>query len=339
MTFLKAAPGPRREVWDLAPDARMTLIATLTMNPAIDVSTSVEAVEPTRKLRCRQGRRDPGGGGINVARVASRLGAEAVAIFPSAGLAGQLLTRLVDLEGVESLPVPVSGEAREDFTVLDERSGQQFRFVMPGPHIHGAEWMACLKALAGLREKPDFVCASGSLPPGAPDDFFARVAEIVASWGVRFALDTSGAPLATALDEHPFLIKPNLRDLSELTGLSLESEAAQIRACQELIRPRRLEAVVLTLGETGALLVTRDRVWRGRGPSLKAVSTVGAGDSFLGAMVWALAARKSMEEAFRHGLAGGSAAVLAQGTELCRADDLRRILPRISVEEVAAAAA
>lgn len=317
----------------------MTLIATLTMNPAIDVSTSVEAVEPTRKLRCRQGRRDPGGGGINVARVASRLGAETVAIFPSAGLAGQLLTRLVDLEGVKSIAVPVSGEAREDFTVLDERSGEQFRFVMPGPHIHGTEWMACLKALADLAVKPDLVCASGSLPPGAPDDFYARVACIVGSWGVRLALDTSGAPLKAALEEHPFLIKPNLRELSELTGLSLESEAAQIRACQELIRPRRLEAVVLTLGSAGALLVTRGQAWRARAPKLKAVSTVGAGDSFLGAMVWALAARKPIEEAFRYGMAGGSAAVMAQGTELCRSDDVLRLLPRIQVEEVISAAA
>src|SRR5512143_648241 len=132
----------------------MPVIATLTLNPAIDVSTSVERVEPVRKLRCRAGRRDPGGGGINVARVATRLGAEAVAIYPSAGLAGQLLHRLVDLEGVRSLAVPVTGEAREDFTVLDETSGEQYRFVLPGPHMHGSEWMACLKTLAGLDVRP-----------------------------------------------------------------------------------------------------------------------------------------------------------------------------------------
>lgn len=317
----------------------MPLIVTITLNPAIDVSTSVDRVEPVRKLRCRPGRRDPGGGGINVARVAGRLGAETLAIFPSAGLGGQLLSRLVEAEGVNPAPVPVSGEVREDFTVLDEGTGDQFRFVLPGPHMHGSEWMACLKRLADLTAKPDIVCASGSLPPGAPDDFYARVATIVGSWGVRMVLDASGPPLKTAVEHHPFLIKPNLRELAELTGEDVQDEAAQIRACQRLIAPRRLEAVALTLGSGGALLVTRDRVWRGRPPRLQAVSTVGAGDSFLGAMVWALAAHRPIEEAFRYGLAGGSAAVLADGTALAASGDIRHLLDRVCVEDVASAAA
>jgi 6-phosphofructokinase 2 len=310
----------------------MPVIATLTLNPAIDVSTSAERVEPTRKLRCRAGRRDPGGGGINVARVASRLGAEAIAVYPCAGLAGQLLHRLVELEGLRSIAVPVSGETREDFTVLDAASGEQYRFVLPGPHMHGAEWMACLKALAGLDVRPDIVCASGSLPPGAPDDFYARVAEIVASWGVRFALDTSGAPLKAALRERLCLIKPNLRELREIAGGALDDEASLTAACRALIAQGRTEAVALTLGHEGALLVTADRAWRAAPMPLQAVSAVGAGDSFLGGMAWAIAAKKPLEEAFRYGVAAGSAAVLAEGTELSRPEDVRRLLPQVVIE-------
>ena len=317
----------------------MTLIATLTLNPAIDVSTSTDRVEPSRKLRCAPGRRDPGGGGINVARVARRLGAEALAIYPAGGFTGRLLQQLVEQEEVRSVVVPAAGETREDFTVLEAASGEQYRFVLPGPHLHGVEWMACLRALADLRVKPDFVCASGSLPPGAPDDFYARVAEIVCTWGVRMALDCSGAPLKAALDERLFLIKPNLRELSELTGLPLEDDGARIRACRELIAARRIEAVALTLGAEGAMLVTRDGAWRAAGLPIEPVSTVGAGDSFLGAMVWALASNLTLAEAFPHAVAAGSAALLADGTELCRAEDVRRLLPRVRVAELSPATA
>lgn len=310
----------------------MTLVVTLTLNPAIDVSTSTERVEPTRKLRCAPGRRDPGGGGINVARVVRRLGAEALAIYPAGGITGRLLQQLVEREEVRSLVIPASGETREDFTVLEAASGEQYRFVMPGPHLHGVEWMACLKALADLAVKPEIVCVSGTLPPGVPDDFYARVAEIVASWGVRLALDCAGAPLRAAIEERIFLIKPNLRELAELTGQSLEDDASRVRACRELIASRRIEAVALTLGADGAMLVTRDEVLRAPGLPIEPITTVGAGDSFLGGLVWALASRLTLAEAFPYAVAAGSAALMADGTELCRAEDVRRLLPRVVVD-------
>src|ERR1019366_7352370 len=148
----------------------MPSIVTLTMNPAVDLSTSVERLEPVRKLRCSEGRRDPGGGGINVARVVSRFGAEVTAVYPIGGSIGQLLKRMVDAEGVKSAAIPVLGDTREDFTVLDEATGQQYRFVLSGPHLQEVEWRDCLKALVALGSGSDFVCISGSLPLGVPDD-------------------------------------------------------------------------------------------------------------------------------------------------------------------------
>lgn len=316
----------------------MPSVLTLTINPAIDVSTSVDRVEPVRKLRCAMGRRDPGGGGVNVARVACRLGAEAAAIYPAGGYFGQLLRQLVEREGVRSIVAQIGGETRVDFTVLEAARGQEFRFVLPGPHLRGVEWLACLRALAETDAKPDIVCASGSLPPGAPDDFYARIGDIVESWGGRFALDASGAALKCALRARVCVVKPNLRELSELMGAPLEEEAAQIRACQELIARARLEAVALTLGPKGALLVTAERVLRAPGLPIEPVSTVGAGDSFMGAMVWALASKLTLAEAFPYAVAAGSAALLADGTELCRPEDVHRLLAQVSVEEVDGAA-
>lgn len=313
----------------------MPAIATLTMNPTIDVSLAVDRIASGAKLRCRGGVRDPGGGGINVARVIRRLGVDAVAVYPAGGAMGGLLQQLVAREGVPSIAVPIGGETREDFTVLEEESDEQYRFVLPGPHLQGGEWMACLNALTNLQVRPSVICASGSLPPGVPDDFYARVAEIASGWGARFVLDASGPALKAALDTHIHLIKPNLAEMCELAGRPLDDEASLIQACRGLIAQRRVEAVALTLGAKGALLVTADGAWRAKPPSVEAVSTVGAGDSFLGAMIWAQASGKPMQEAFRYGVASGGASVLAAGTELAHAAETHRLYAEASVEEIA----
>lgn len=314
----------------------MPIVLTLTPNPAVDISTSVARVEPTRKLRCSAESRDPGGGGLNVARVAGRLGSRAVAIYPAGGLVGQRLESLVRSEGVESVVVPVQGETREDLTVLDETTREEYRFVLPGPRLRDAEWMKCLKALADVEFKPDFICASGSLPPGAPEDFYARVAEIAESRGVRFALDTSGPALKSALRERVHLIKPNLAELRELVGGALDEDRSLIAACRTLVEGGRTEVVALTLGAQGALLVTGDAAWRAQPLPIRPLSTVGAGDSFLGAMVWALASKLSLEEAFRYGAAAGAAALLVPGTDLSDAANIRRFLPQVVIEPIAA---
>jgi len=314
----------------------MPIVLTLTANPAVDISTSVARVEPTRKLRCSAESRDPGGGGLNVARVVHRLGARAVAIYPAGGLVGQRLESLVRSEGVESVVVPVQGETREDLTVLDETTREEYRFVLPGPRLRDAEWMKCLKVLADVEFKPDFICASGSLPPGAPEDFYARVAEIAESRGVRFALDTSGPALKSALRERVHLIKPNLAELRELVGGALDEDRSLIGACRTLVEGGRTEVVALTLGAQGALLVTADAAWRAQPLPIRPLSTVGAGDSFLGAMVWALASKLSLEESFRYGAAAGAAALLVPGTDLSEATSVRRFLPQVVIERIEA---
>jgi 6-phosphofructokinase 2 len=312
----------------------MTVILTLTPNPAIDISTSVDRVRAGPKLRCSAASRDPGGGGVNVARVVSRLGAQAVAAFPSGGWTGRELEQLVGREGVEALVTPIGGETREDFTVFDETAREELRFVLPGPRLRDHEWMDCLKAIAGFDRRLDFICASGSLPPGAPTDFYARIAEIAEMKGVPFALDTSGPALKSAMRERVRLCKPNLSELRELVGLALEDEASLLMACQTLVATGRTEAVALTLGAEGALLVTAHEAWRARSVGIEPISTVGAGDSFLGAMVWALASRLSLEDAFRYGCAAGAAALLVHGTELCSATEVRRLLPQVRIEPI-----
>jgi 6-phosphofructokinase 2 len=275
-------------------------IATLTINPAIDVFVNVGRVEPTRKLRCSPPKRDPGGGGINVARVAHRLGVDVTAIYLIDGQIGKLLQQLVEREDIASLVTPSHVETRENFTAYEESTGEQYRFVLPG----------------------------------APDDFFARVVRTAKALGAKSVIDTSGTGLAAVLEEGVTIIKPNLIELMEFVAVPLDREADRVAACRKLASDGCAEIVALTLGEHGALLVTAERAWRALPLAIEAVSTVGAGDSFLGGLVAALSGGKPLEEAFRVAVAAASAAVLMPGTELFQPEDVNRLLPKISIEKI-----
>jgi 6-phosphofructokinase 2 len=320
-------------------DKKVPDIVTLTINPAIDIFINVDRVEPTRKLRCSAPKRDPGGGGINVARVAHRLGANVAAIYPIGGAIGNLLQRLVEREGIASIVTPSHVETRENVTALEESTGDQYRFVLPGSKLHQAEWETCLDKLASLSPPPKFIVASGSIPPGVPDDFYAAVARHAKQLGARMLLDTSGAALGPALQEGVTLIKPNSNELAEFIGAPLDSDAARVTACRALIATGRTQAVAITLGEDGALLVTMDHAWRAAPMKIDVASTVGAGDSFLGGMVAALAEGHAWDAAFRMAVAAGSAAVASAGTELCHEADVKRLLNDVRIRQIEVAAA
>src|SRR5512144_1512573 len=169
-----------------------TTIVTLTMNPALDVTTSAERVGPTSKIRCHGVRYDAGGGGINVARVARVLGGSVSAVFPAGAHTGDLVTTLVADADVPYRRVNISEPTRESFTIDEECSGQQYRFVLPGPRLSFVEQARCLDELRDAARSAEFVVASGSLPPGVPADFYQRVADLCRELGVLLILDTSG---------------------------------------------------------------------------------------------------------------------------------------------------
>ena len=316
----------------------MLPIVTLTINPAVDISVSTQKIVPTRKLRCHDSRRDPGGGGINVARVVKRLGGDVLTIYPAGGLAGASLQAMVDKEGLKSRVVKIMGETRENFTAFEENSHEQYRFVLPGPELQEPEWRECLSAVEKANTSPGFACASGSLSPGLPADFYARFAQAAEKAEQKPVLDTSGIALAEALKAPLYLIKPNLLELSELVGRALNTEADQLAACRALIAQGQVQMIALTLGADGAILVAKDQALRARCTPVTPVSAVGAGDSFMGGLLWALASNFAPADALRHGVAAGTAAVLARGTELCAAENIRHLLPQITVSDIRASA-
>jgi 6-phosphofructokinase 2 len=301
----------------------MTPIICLALNPTIDSSCQADEVKPIKKIRTSAERYDPGGGGVNVARVIRELGGEAVVVYLAGGITGGVLTEMLDRIGIEHHLIPIAGNTRVSHVVFERSSGQEYRFTPEGPKLEESEWQACL----GQLEKVDaeYLVASGSLPRGVPADFYAKVARIGADKGARVVIDTSGDALREAVAEGVYLIKPNLRELESLVGRELRSEGDREVAARALIEDGRVEVVAVSLGAEGALLVTADDSFRLKAPEVEPKSAVGAGDSFVGAMILGIAEGRSLRDAFTLAVATGTATVLTMGTELCRREDVERI--------------
>ncbi len=304
-------------------------IVTVTINPSIDTNSRISHVMAEHKLRCSAPSHEPGGGGINVSRAIRRLGGESLALFPSGRHFGDMLTGLLEQDGVSYRATAISDETRENFIILEEASGRQFRFGMPGPSIREKEWQSLIYELDSVDFAPEYVIGSGSLPPGVPDDFYARLAKKAADVGAKCIIDTSGKALKCALDLKVYLIKPNINELRVLMGQDIMEEQNIEDCARVLIEKGKAEIIVVSLGAAGALLVTGETCMRIHAPTVRIVSKVGAGDSMVAGMVISLMRGFTVVDAVRFGVAAGAAAVMAPGTELCRKDDTERLYERM----------
>lgn len=311
----------------------MTDILTLTMNPALDVLTSIDQVSHTHKMRCGPTLKHPGGGGVNVARVLHRLGANCVAVYLASGVTGERHHKLMSAEKVRCHVMPIAEETRESFSVHETSSGNDFRFVLPGPHVTSAEVEACLDYVTQHLPK-QFLVISGGLAPGMPENLYARLADLAKAQGVRVVLDSNGPALAQALKEGVYVFKPSLRELRDLTGQDLPDQDSQVAAAQQLVHSGQAEIVALSLGAEGALVVSATERWRARSVKVDVQTTIGAGDSFVAGMVWSLGRGEPVLKAFQYGMASGAAALLAPGTSLSQASDVHALLPQVVIEAI-----
>lgn len=299
-------------------------IVTLTINPAVDKSTHIDRLIPEQKLRCDAPRFDAGGGGINVSKGIKRLGGESTAIFTAGGPSGQVLQDLIKQEGIDTHVVKTEQWTRENFIVAETSTNAQYRFGMPGAALSEAETQAFLTALE--RSKADYVVASGSLPPQMNANFYEKVAAISKKMGARLILDTSGESLQAACDEGVFLLKPNIGELEALVGTTNLQIDDVDDAARTLIGDGKCEVVIVSMGPKGAILVTKDLCEHVPAPPVQKRSTVGAGDSMVAGMTWALTQGLSYPEMLQWGVACGSAATMNEGTQLFLRADVERLL-------------
>ncbi len=298
----------------------MPSIVTVTFSPSIDKSFTVPEMVPDKKLRCSAPHLDPGGGGINVARAIKILGGEATAVFPSGGYTGKQFDRLLEDEAVPMVIIESKNETRENIVVVDQAKNLQYRFGMPGTELKEGEWKEILHVIESI-EDIEFLVCSGSLPPGVPEDIYAQLAAIAKRKGAKCIVDTSGRPLQLAMKAGLYLIKPNIGELSAFAGKDFLNIDDARAIAMEIVVSGQCDVVVVSMGSSGAMLVTKDVVEIYTSPKVERKSTVGAGDSMVAGIIYSLSLNKKLTDAVRYGVACGTAATMNPGTELCRKED------------------
>jgi len=307
----------------------MSTIVTLTMNPALDVSTDTNEVIPGEKLRCGPTVLDPGGGGVNVSRVIHRLGGSTLAVYVAGGLTGDLYSTLLADEGVPAQRIKIDGETRESFTVTEESTGEQYRFVLTGPDVTPGTVDEVIAALDGVLHSGDWLVASGSLPPGVPGDFYRSVATRFSAKGVNVVVDTAPPWLGPAIGGGVFVVKPSRHELEQFLGRDLTDLDTQVEGAKEMIAQTGVEWVALSLGKEGAVLVSAHHAWHAIAPGVTPVSPVGAGDSFLAGLVLALSTGEQPRKALAAAVAAGSATAMSPATALCEKQAVENVLDSV----------
>ncbi len=308
-------------------------IVTLTLNPALDKSTSTERLLPEDKLRCTPPTYEPGGGGINVSRAIRIMGGQSLAIYLAGGPAGKKMEELLRAEGIEQKVIEGKSPTRENLMVMESSTDRQYRFGMPGEEVSPEELQQCLQAVKDLPEGVEYLVASGSLPPGAPEDFYGQIARIAQERNIQCVIDTSGPALKKAAEMGVCLMKPNLKELSQLAGKEHISAVEQEEIAKEIINKGKAKMLIVSLGARGAMLATGDTIEYVVPPTVKQQSTVGAGDSMVAGIVLALSRNEPLKEVIKWGVAAGTAATMTPGTELCRKEDIDNILNWMNSKE------
>lgn len=315
----------------------MSRILTITLNPAVDLATSIERVVAGPKLYCKAPRVDPGGGGVNAARAIRRLGGEVTALVAVGGAMGEQLLQLLVAEDVLAVAVHVPGETRQSFAVTDETTGEQFRFSVPGETMTDDDAARLLSAIAQAAPRDGYVVLSGGVTPGLADDFPQQVLEAIAQRTGKLVVDTSKAALAHLLaapGKPVHVLRLDQREAEQAAGHALPAVADSLAFAQDLIARGVAEIVVGGRGAEGSVLATGEQRFFCRAPYVEVQSKIGAGDAFTGALTLALSRGEALEQALRWGVAAASATVGTEGTALFERGQVEALLPQCGVEAV-----
>jgi 6-phosphofructokinase 2 len=278
-------------------------------------------------------RRDPGGKGINVSRVIHELGGETVAYGFIGGIDGETLKHLLQQQAVPFDFTPIKGEIRSNFIIADLATYHQTRIDAPGPHIMRHELQKLVQKVKHISPKPDFLVFAGSVPPAVPADIYRQLIEAAKNNGIKTVLDSDNKWLKEGIKAKPNVIKPNVHEAEELLGKHLRSEAAIVKALKLLV-DRGIEVAVISRGKDGLIAANGEMVLKAIPPQVEVRSTVGAGDSTIAGLVLKLNEGLGIDEACRWAVAAGTAATLAPGTELCRREDVERLLSKVKIKRL-----
>jgi 6-phosphofructokinase 2 len=309
------------------------MIATVTLNPSLDKTVTVEELVVDEANRWTSLRRDAGGKGINVSRVIHELGGETIAYGFIGGFDGETLKHLLRQQGVPFDLTSIKREIRSNFIITDLKTCRQTRIDAPGPHISKNELRKLIDKITRMKIKPDFLVLAGSVPPGVPADIYRQLIEKAKESGIKTVLDSDNTWLKEGIKAKPNVIKPNVHEAEELLELKLRDERAIIEAVKTLVS-KGIDVATISRGKYGLIVATKEKVLKVTSPQVEVRSTVGAGDSAIAGLVLKLSQGHRIEEASQWAAAAGAAATLTPGTELCRREDVERLFPQVKVKRL-----
>lgn len=312
-------------------------ILTVTLNPAVDLSTTAPDIIAGHKLRCAAPAFSAGGGGINVSRAIRILGGHSRAFVATGGNAGQRLHDLLAEEGIAEIAFPAPGETRTNVAAISDETGEQFRFVMPGPTWSEADCARLLTRLSVMTSRSGLVVLSGSLAPGMPTNFARQIIAALRDTGPTIFCDISGAPLhdlCVASNPGLSVLRMDLDESEDIHGSPLSTREDSARFAANLVAKGVAETVIVARGPDGSVLASAEGCVHATALDVPIDSKVGAGDSFVGAFTLARANGADLTTALKHGTTAATAAVTTPATELCRREDVERFLPECELTEI-----
>ena len=315
----------------------MHSVLTITLNPAVDLDSSVDRVTPGPKLRCTAPMLDPGGGGINISRALAALGGGSTALIAAGGPMGDVLRDLLRRENLTAEFIEAPGDTRQSLSVIDRSSGDQFRFVFPGPVWDASAVAEANKLIAKAIPPDSMVILSGSQPQGFPDDFAADLVALATVKNARVMLDTSGAALralTTGAIMGLSVLRLDRGEAEDIAGHTLPTPVASADLAADLVARGVAKAVILARGPEGSVLVNEAGRWFCKAAKVPVRSKTGAGDSFVAGFALSLSRGDAMDQALQRGVAAASAAVMTDATALCQRDDAEALIADCPVAAV-----
>jgi len=310
------------------------MIYTLTLNPAVDREYSVSTLEYDSVSRAIGTRLDYGGKGFNVSRLLKGMTVSSTAIGFLGGNAGRLLENGLKSLDIDTNFIWVSGETRTNISIVTESHDHYIKVNEKGPLVNEAKQTELLDKIVSLAKEGDWWVLAGSLPPGISDDFYAQVVKRINKRGARAIVDTNGEALRLGCMAEPYLVKPNLEEAGALTGFSMNTISA-VAAAAALICQLGAQNVVISMGKTGALLHNAECTWLAHSPKVRERNPIGAGDSMVGGIVWALVQGFDMQAALGWGVASGAATASLDGTEVGSRPFIEELYSQVRYERIA----
>lgn len=309
------------------------MILTVTLNAAIDKRYEIEKFslgEVNRISRCRM---SAGGKGLNVSRVAAIAGAQVIATGIVGGHTGSLIEQLASSDGIRTDFVHVEAESRTCMNILDKAGGIQTEILENGAEISREKQEELMRKYTALAENADIITISGSIPKGMDASIYIRMIKEAHRLNIPVLLDTSGSPLCECVKACPTLIKPNQDEISQLTGIKANDEAALIEAGIKL-QKSGIRYVVISLGKNGSFMISENGVWKAKVPTVDSVNTVGCGDSMIAALALGILNQWHEDKLLRYASAVSAANAMHERTGYFEQAVCKNLYPQIQIKKI-----